>query len=220
MTKILGVGVDIDFLLSLLIQKRKSTLEAVEMANFIAEKAPSDSMLEVAKLKAQKSSNMRNDSVLEVSENTLIPKHLEASKNPRYRFFGFSKNLDFRILTVTETALHACISKTITYIFSLHVLGRSFCKRRARGGSPRGSPRSLQTASTRSEAAGTVLDRRPADARSEGGFRRRGAAWSEGADPDCRRRRCRWIWKIVMRVGVNRKHQPNMAIRHVNKTCQ
>ena len=39
---------------------------------------------------------MHNDSVLNVSENTRIPKLLMASKKPRYRFFsGFSKNLCF-----------------------------------------------------------------------------------------------------------------------------
>ena len=37
-------------------------------------------VLEVAKFKAYKSSNIHNDSVLEVSENTLITKRLMASK--------------------------------------------------------------------------------------------------------------------------------------------
>ena len=48
---------------------------------------------------------MHIDSVLEVSENTLIPKSLMASKNPRYRFFVFFLKPRFRFLTVTEKSL-------------------------------------------------------------------------------------------------------------------
>ena len=45
---------------------------------------------------------MHNDSILKVSENTLITKPLMASKKPRYRFL---KKPWFGFLTVTETAL-------------------------------------------------------------------------------------------------------------------
>ena len=46
-------------------------------------------LVEVAKFKAQKRSSMHNDSVLEVSEYTLIKKPLMASKIALYRFFWF-----------------------------------------------------------------------------------------------------------------------------------
>ena len=56
------------------------------------------SMLNVTKfkLKHKKTSNIYNDSMLEVSNNTLIPKLLMVPKIPRYYFFGFSKILRFR----------------------------------------------------------------------------------------------------------------------------
>ena len=55
-------------------------------------------MLEVAKFKAEKSSNMHYDSMLEVSENALIPKSLMASRKPQYRFFGLSNKPRFRFI--------------------------------------------------------------------------------------------------------------------------
>ena len=49
---------------------------------------------------------MHNDSLLTVSENTLIPKPLVASKKLLYRFFRFfEKKIGFGFLTVSETAL-------------------------------------------------------------------------------------------------------------------
>ena len=65
-------------------------------------------MSEVAKFKAQNSSNMHNDSVLNVGlyENTPIPKSLVVSKQTSISGFSvFLKNLGFGFLTVTETTL-------------------------------------------------------------------------------------------------------------------
>ena len=77
-------------------QKRELTREAVEVAVFIAKKTPNDSMLKVAKFKAQKAQLCITARVLEESENALIPKPSIASKIFRYVFFGFSKkNLGF-----------------------------------------------------------------------------------------------------------------------------
>ena len=53
-------------------------------------------MLKVAKFKAYKSSNMHNDSVMKVSENTLIPKPLKASKKTSVSVFSVFFKLWFR----------------------------------------------------------------------------------------------------------------------------
>ena len=57
---------------------------------------------------------MHNDSLMEVSENTFIPKLLMVSRIPGCRFFSvYLKFLGFGVLTVTETALqylHTCHS--------------------------------------------------------------------------------------------------------------
>ena len=52
---------------------------------------------------------MHNDSVLEVSENTLILKPLMASKTPRYRFFVFFLNTLVSVFNDTgnSTSLHS-----------------------------------------------------------------------------------------------------------------
>ena len=47
---------------------------------------PNNSKLEVANFIAQKRANVHNNSVLKVSENTLIPKPLTVSKTSRYLF--------------------------------------------------------------------------------------------------------------------------------------
>ena len=54
-------------------------------------KCPNESMLEVIKFIAQKSSNVHNDGILEVSENTLIPNQFMKSKIPQYWFFSIIK---------------------------------------------------------------------------------------------------------------------------------
>ena len=51
-----------------------------------------DSVWEEAKFKAQKAKNVCNDNMLKVSENTLIPKLLKASRRPRYRFYKILHN--------------------------------------------------------------------------------------------------------------------------------
>ena len=49
---------------------------------------------------------MPKDSVLKVSENTLISKPLMELKNIRFIFFGFAKiNFGFAFLMITEAAL-------------------------------------------------------------------------------------------------------------------
>ena len=69
--------------------KKESTLEAVEVAKCIAQKKSDDSILEESKFKAQQKLKYANDSVLEVSENTLFQKLLMASKIPWYWIFRF-----------------------------------------------------------------------------------------------------------------------------------
>ena len=66
------------------------------------------SFLQVAKFTVglQESSNVHNESVLKVSENTLFPEPLMPSKIYQYCFFSvFLQNLGFDFLTVTETEL-------------------------------------------------------------------------------------------------------------------
>ena len=53
---------------------------------------PTHSLLEVMKCIAHRNSNVHNDFVLEVYENTFIQKLFMAYKIPRYRFFRFNKN--------------------------------------------------------------------------------------------------------------------------------
>ena len=66
----------------------------MEIAKCKTKKRENESMLEVDKFMAQKSSNVRNGSALEVNENILILKSLLASKTPQFQF-----------LTICETAL-------------------------------------------------------------------------------------------------------------------
>ena len=84
-------------------------LEVVEVAKFIAQKRSNGSMLEVTQFIAhKKSSKVRNNKVLEVSETILtgIPKSLMASKINRYHsFLVLLKCLGFSLLTITKTAL-------------------------------------------------------------------------------------------------------------------
>ena len=66
------------------------------------------SVLKVAKYTVglQESSNVHNESVLEVSENKLFPEPLMLSKIYRYCFFSvYLQNLGFGCLTVIETEL-------------------------------------------------------------------------------------------------------------------
>ena len=73
-------------------EKRESTLEAMKAAKFI-EKKSNDKMLEVTIFIAEKSSNIHNDHVFEVSENTQILKQFLAYLDYLgLFFFGFNKN--------------------------------------------------------------------------------------------------------------------------------
>ena len=57
-------------------------------------------MLEVTKFLVEKSSNVHNDNMLEVSENIFIPKPLMACKIPRYWIYlGFTKIHRFRFFS-------------------------------------------------------------------------------------------------------------------------
>lgn len=70
-------------------------------------------------LNEQKSSKMDNDDVLQVSENTPIPKRLMASKIPPHRFISglLKKTSILFFLTVTETAPVSISIKVVMSIF-------------------------------------------------------------------------------------------------------
>ena len=71
-------------------------------------------------IESTKTSNMHNDSVLEVLEKTRIPNKLLASKTRRNRFFRFIIffNYWFRLLTITKAVGRKLMStKHYGYIF-------------------------------------------------------------------------------------------------------
>ena len=84
MVKYLSIDIDIgirmgtDCLAFVISANKWIITTTVGLAKFVAKKTINDSLLEVAKFEAQKSSNMQNDNELEVFEITLIPKPLMA----------------------------------------------------------------------------------------------------------------------------------------------
>ena len=64
---------------------------------------------------------MHNDIMLKVSENTIIPKPLIASKIPRYCVF-FLKYFAFGFLTVTETTLVIIIIIVVVVIIIIIII--------------------------------------------------------------------------------------------------
>ena len=73
-----------------IVKAKRELANLVDVAKFVAQIMLNESSLEVTKFIAQKSSKVHNDSVLEVSVNTLISKPLMASKIAKYVFFVFT----------------------------------------------------------------------------------------------------------------------------------
>ena len=67
-------------------------------------------------IESTKTSNMQNDSVLKVFENTRIPNKLLVSKTRRNRFFRFLFFLKywFRLLTITKAELFVILLVLLT----------------------------------------------------------------------------------------------------------
>ena len=87
-------------------KKRVNTRRSGSSNIYNKEKPSNKNTMEVTKFKALKRSNMRNGSLLDVCENTLIPKPLMPYKIPRCRIFSFfSKIHQFLFFNGTRTAL-------------------------------------------------------------------------------------------------------------------
>ena len=80
------------FVLSLMYAKKESTLRAVEAAAFIPSNNAQLQYVVIGEIYSKKNLNVRNGSMMEVSENTLIPKPLMAYKisTGGYHVFGFT----------------------------------------------------------------------------------------------------------------------------------
>ena len=76
----------------------------MEVAEFIAKKRPM-THIGSEEIFSRNNSIVTNDSLLEVSENSVVPKSLMVYKLPRFCFFGFIKYQGFSFLTITETVL-------------------------------------------------------------------------------------------------------------------